>query len=112
MRLESREGQGTTVSLYLPAAKPGQAIAEGIRHPAPAAPRTDATAQTRVVLVVEDDPGVRRFSVDALQSLGFEVIEAPDAASARSQIARNERIDLLFTDVGLPGPTGGPSHAR
>ena len=111
VRLDSREGKGTTVSLYLPAAKPGQEAGEVVRNSAPAAPSAAATSQMRTVLVVEDDPSVRRFSVDALQDLGFEVIEAPDAASAMSQIARNEHIDLLFTDVGLPG-TDGRSLAR
>ncbi len=111
VRLDSREGQGTCVALYLPAAKPEHEVADSVSHSAPAAPRADAMSQTRVVLVVEDDPGVRRFSVDAFQDLGFEVIEAPDAASAMAQIARHEHIDLLFTDVGLPG-TDGRSLAR
>ena len=57
------------------------------------------------VLVVEDEPFIRTATVDYLEDLGYTVFEAKDAASAL-KVLEIEQIDLLFTDVGLPGQTG------
>jgi PAS domain S-box-containing protein len=60
----------------------------------------------RVVLVVEDDPLVRMSAVDMTEALGFTPLEAGDAASALKILGAGARIDVLFTDIGLPGMRG------
>ena len=104
VRLASRPGQGTVVSLFLPRAQ-GAAAA-----PPPAAAELDRSGPKpglrRVVLVVEDEPSVRAFSVEVFRELGFDVLEAEDAGSALRVLAEERPIDLLFTDIGLPGTDG------
>ena len=58
------------------------------------------------ILVVEDDPGVRAYSVETLRDLGFYVREAPNARAALEMLRNDRGIDLLFSDVGLPGMSG------
>jgi CheY-like chemotaxis protein len=59
-----------------------------------------------VVLVVEDDMDVRLFTTDSLRELGFTVLEASDGPSALQQLQHHPEVQLLFTDVGLPGING------
>ena len=67
----------------------------------------DACGQrSESILVVEDNEDVRTFSADALRDYGFNVLEAADAAEALRILEGKTRIDLLFTDIGLPGLTG------
>ncbi|MCP8937256.1 ATP-binding protein [Alsobacter sp. SYSU M60028] len=103
--VESAEGRGTTVSLYLPPAGEAQETAQTDQPPAGAS-ASETPGRDRVALVVEDDPNVRRFSVEALRQLGFEVIEAADAVGAMTALASRPDVDLLFSDVGLPGSDG------
>jgi CheY-like chemotaxis protein len=56
--------------------------------------------------VVEDNDSVRLFTTDTLRDLGFDVIEAVDAAEALKVLDQNKRVDLMFTDIGLPGLNG------
>jgi len=63
------------------------------------------------ILVVEDDDDVRAFSVESLRELGYRVIEAHDGAAALRLLERQPRIDLLFTDVVLPGGLTGAQVA-
>ncbi|HEY6985651.1 MAG TPA: response regulator, partial [Rhodanobacteraceae bacterium] len=65
-----------------------------------------APTGTETILVVEDDPDVRQYTVDALRDLGFCVIEAHDGTSAIRALTDSARVDLLLTDVGLPGLNG------
>jgi CheY-like chemotaxis protein len=60
-----------------------------------------------VILVVEDDEDVRHYTVSSLRELGYRVFEAVDALSALTIFQRESRIDLLFTDLGLPGDMDG-----
>ena len=60
-----------------------------------------------MVLVVEDDERVRAFSVEALSELGYTVLQAPNGAAGLKIIEERDDIDLLFTDVVMPGMTGG-----
>src|SRR5260370_23777902 len=61
---------------------------------------------TELVLVVEDDLEVRRYSVETLKSLGYRVLEAGEPMAALKEIESRNDIDLMFTDVGLPGMNG------
>ncbi len=97
----SEEGQGTTVRLYLPRHHCDQdAPGEEDSQESPPA------SEDEVVLVVEDNPDVRAFSVMCLSELGYEVLQAPDAERALTILRSDKKIDLLFTDVVLPGQTG------
>lgn len=99
--LESTEGIGTAVNLYLPRATV---------HPAPpsaALPDTPAPGVSpRQILVVEDDEVVRRMAVELLRDQGYQVLEASDGAQGMALLERSVSIDLLLSDVGLPGPNG------
>ncbi|MFC4727647.1 hybrid sensor histidine kinase/response regulator [Coralloluteibacterium thermophilus] len=101
VKIYSEPGYGTTVKIYLP-----RSVAEG----EPAADDASADAplgeQQELVLVVEDEPAVRQFSVDALCELGYRVLEADGATSALRQLEAHPDIALLFTDVVMPEVNG------
>jgi PAS domain S-box-containing protein len=61
----------------------------------------------QTVLLVEDEPNVRSLAVDQVRELGYQVLDASDAASALHLLDRHSEIELLFTDVGLPGGMNG-----
>jgi CheY-like chemotaxis protein len=105
--LQSREGEGTRVEIYLPRAQTQverQVKAQGSEGLPP--------GHGERVLLCEDDEGVRLFSGETLRDLGYDVIEAGDAASALQALNEAGRIDLLFTDVVLPGGRTGADLAR
>jgi PAS domain S-box-containing protein len=97
----SEEGVGTTVRLYFPRYMGAAEVHDAA--PTHAAP---ASRSEEVVLVVEDNEDVRAYSVMILRELGYGVIEAVDADSALAVLGGDTRVDLLFTDVVLPGPSG------
>ncbi|MBN8903513.1 MAG: response regulator, partial [Rhodospirillales bacterium] len=82
---------------------------EGTRTPRPSSRSPVSAGET--ILVVEDDEAVRRASVDALQELGYTVLQAPDAMEAIRVLIDRGGIDLLFTDIGLPGGVDGRALA-
>lgn len=98
----SEEGEGTTVKLYFPGHYGDEQPLGGEvdKQDCPTA------SDDEVVLVVEDDPEVRAFSVSSLSELGYRVLQAGDAEAALSILTSDQRVDLLFTDVVLPGRTG------
>ncbi|HMA50587.1 MAG TPA: ATP-binding protein [Magnetospirillaceae bacterium] len=100
----SEVGLGTTVKLYLPRCWPAA-------EPAPPLPtqepREAARAATETVLVVEDDESVLELAIATLGDLGYRVVPARDGAEALRQLAAHPAIELLFTDVGLPGGMNG-----
>jgi PAS domain S-box-containing protein len=100
IKLYSEPGQGTTAKIYLPRIGEG-GVAATAKEWSQATPAGNET-----VLFVEDDPGVRSYTADALRDLGFEVIEASDAPTALDIVGSGRELDLLFTDVGLPGMNG------
>ena len=101
IQVESGVGEGSTFTLYLPQAAEGQVAAP--RAPTP--PSLSGYGST--VLVVEDNAEVRSFATEALRELGFETIFAVDADHALAALAgRHEDIDVVFTDVMMPGKTG------
>jgi PAS domain S-box-containing protein len=102
IKLDSEPGVGTTIRLYLPRYWGQIATDEA------AASDADSALQpgNEIVLVVEDDPGVRAYSVSAARELGYTVLEAHDGPSALAMLERVPAISLMFTDVGLPGMDG------
>jgi PAS domain S-box-containing protein len=101
VRLYSEVGHGTTVKIYLPRMS-GQRDEE--QEANIAVPLRGGLHE--VVLVVEDDNDVRLFTTESLRELGFTVLEARDGPSALKQLERHPEVQLLFTDVGLPGING------
>jgi signal transduction histidine kinase len=99
--LESVEGIGTAVNLYLPRAT-ALAVPASVALPDMPAP----SASPRQILVVEDDEVVRRMAVELLRDQGYQVLEASDGAQGMALLERSAPIDLLLSDVGLPGPNG------
>ena len=101
VKLYSEPKKGTTVKLYFPRYTGGlRAISETVGQVLPSGSRAET------VLVVEDNPDVRAYSVMILRELGYTVLEAEDGDKALEFIRRTGRIDLLFTDVVLPGASG------
>jgi two-component system, NtrC family, sensor kinase len=102
LRIETAPGYGTTIELLLPGGD------------APARQRTVETVPARrgarggeVVLVVEDEPDVRAVVEEGLRALGYETVSAGDAETALEILRRERRIDLLFSDVVMPGTRNG-----
>ncbi|WP_236675529.1 response regulator [Pseudomonas mediterranea] len=99
--IDSDVGKGTTVNLYLPRFL-GEETPESLvdkQHPAPA-------QAGETVLIVEDDPAVRVLVSSVLGELGYTFLEASDANGAVPILQSGQRIDLLISDVGLPGMNG------
>ena len=101
----SEEGKGTTVKLYLPRSDKAE------QHLGRAAKADVPQARGETVMVVEDDPDVRTLSVALLRSFGYEILEAADGESALKILDSAPRVNLLFTDVVLPGGMSGPQLA-
>jgi len=102
VRIYSEVGQGTMVCIYLPRYLGDEEIDESGR--VVAAP-PEAASET--VLIVDDEPTVRMLVVDALGDRGYACIEAEDGPAGLRILQTDERIDLLITDVGLPGGLNG-----
>jgi PAS domain S-box-containing protein len=103
--ISSEPGCGTTVRLYLPQA-------EAPAQPAGQEPTLrDPKARGETILVVEDDPDVRALAISLLQRFGYNVLEAGDGTEALATLQAVSRIDLLFSDVVLPGGMSGPDLA-
>ncbi len=101
-RIDTEQGQGTTISLYLPR-HPETGPAASEQAETKTAPRAEA-GQT--VLVVEDEYAVRMIVLEVLAELGYTALEASDADGALPIIESEQRLDLLISDVGLPGMNG------
>jgi PAS domain S-box-containing protein len=107
VKIYSEVGHGTTVRLYLPRAK-----AEAIPLAEETAIESEGATNEATILVVEDNADVRSVAARQLTELGYRVIEAGDAASALEVLRRDQTIDLLFTDVVMPGGMTGADLAR
>ncbi|MGM0560738.1 MAG: PAS domain S-box protein [Pseudomonadota bacterium] len=106
VRIYSEVGQGTTVRLYFPQAE-GAAPGES-----PDQIHKERRGGQEHILVVEDDELVRKHLVGLLGELNYRVTDSGDAASALDILKQHEDIDLLFTDVIMPGAMNGPDLAR
>lgn len=111
--IESAVGEGTLVRLYLPqlqlARAGGQADAvsqKAIESGAETGPSATAPGAGESILVVEDEGGVRMVLLEVLRELGYVTHEAVDSKSAMRLVDSGVRIDLLVSDVGLPGTNG------
>jgi PAS domain S-box-containing protein len=102
VRIQSSPGEGTTVWLYLPRHSDG----EGALHGPGGSVEVPRAEAGETVLVVEDERAVRTLVVEILRELGYEALEADSARSALHPLEADGRIDLLLTDVGLPGING------
>ncbi|HTH98096.1 MAG TPA: ATP-binding protein [Stellaceae bacterium] len=101
--IDSKLGFGTTMRLCLPRHIGGTAAAGEAPHPpSPVKPAGHAT-----VMVVDDEEAVRMLVTDVLDELGYQVIEAVDGPSALNILHSDTPVDLLITDVGLPGGLNG-----
>ena len=102
LEIESAPGQGTTVGLRLPVA------AKGAEAPAvaPAPSAAEATAQVRRLLIVDDEEPVRGALAAMAESLGHDVVQAGSGREALALLESGREIDLVLTDLGMPGMTG------
>ncbi|MFC0406648.1 PAS domain S-box protein [Roseomonas elaeocarpi] len=107
VRIYSEVGQGTTMCLYLPRHY-GDAAGPDVQPDLADAPRAGAG---ETVLVVDDEPTVRMLVTEVLEDLGYAAIEAADGPSGLKVLQSDARIDLLVTDVGLPGGMNGRQMA-
>jgi len=109
VQLYSEPGQGTSVRIFLAAAPrrdgPDLHASEAETRPA------SMPGGTEKILVVEDDPRVRRIAVSRLTQLGYEIIEASNAAEALDRLGEHGDIALLFTDIVMPGGVTGDELA-
>jgi PAS domain S-box-containing protein len=102
----SEEGHGTTVKLYLPRA--GEATRSGSASREAGIPR----GRGETILVIEDDPDVRGLAVQMLAGLNYHTIDVPDVSGARRVLSGGMPVDLVLSDVVLPGGTSGPEFAE
>lgn len=103
VRIYSEVGEGTTVKIYLPRhfGEEKEEIASPQLQDMPRAQHGE------MVLVVDDEPTIRMLITDTLAELGYRAIEAADAATGLKVLQSDARVDLLISDVGLPGGMNG-----
>jgi CheY-like chemotaxis protein len=99
LELESTVGKGTSATLWLPIADAPAAVVE----PKPA---EVAAGSRAIILVVDDDPLIAMSTVEMLEDLGHQAIEANSAAQALKILKDGQEIDLMLTDQAMPGMTG------
>jgi PAS domain S-box-containing protein len=110
VKIYSEVGQGTTVKIYLP-----RLTREATESSVISDQLSPEAALEETVLVLEDDDDVRTYSAEILRELGYRVLEAHDGPAALRVLDQYARVDILFTDVVLPGGMTGAqvaAHAR
>jgi signal transduction histidine kinase/CheY-like chemotaxis protein len=105
VKLYSEVGHGTTIKMYFPRSAQHEDIEVEQNNLA-------VEGGQETILVAEDDEGVRATVVETLQDLGYRVLKAPDAAAALTIIESGVAVDLLFTDVVMPGPLKSTELAK
>ncbi|MGI4732098.1 MAG: ATP-binding protein [Janthinobacterium lividum] len=104
VRIYSEMGEGTTLCIYLPRHYGSD---EAVDDVAQAATAIEPVGDARMVLVVDDEPTIRMLVIEVLEDLGYRTLEAGDGAAALRILQSGARVDLLVTDVGLPGQMNG-----
>ena len=108
LQIDSEVGRGTHVRIYLP-----RLVAEPVEEEQAEAAAAPHGGGDEVILVCEDDEDVRAYTVELLKELGYQVLEAADGAATLNWLRdADQRIDMLFTDVVLPGTRTGADLAR
>lgn len=105
IKIYSEPGHGTTIRIYLPRSHQAELQVTDTRS-------SPATGGSETILVVEDDLAVQTAVVDMLVDMGYRVLKAPDALSALTILQSGMPVDLLFTDVVMPGAVRSPELAR
>ncbi|WP_299823154.1 PAS domain S-box protein [uncultured Jannaschia sp.] len=104
VRIHSEIGVGTSICLYLPRRQGAEGAEDA---PLVDAPPPAVAKEGQSILVIDDEALVRMLVVDVLTDLGYDVLEASDGEGGLKVLRSNARIDLLVTDVGLPGGLNG-----
>jgi CheY-like chemotaxis protein len=102
VKIYSEIGEGTTVKIYLP-----RHVGEIDKSNTDGAPEVGRAIGSETILVVEDDEALRVHATEILRELGYRVLEAGSGAAALKVLDRNRDIDLLFSDVVMPGGMNG-----
>ncbi len=102
LHIETQVGEGTAVSLFLPAGEHVPAASRDVRR----------SGKAGTVLIVDDDEQVMNVAVDIFDSRGYDVLTANDAGEALGILRRDRPIDVLFSDVMMPGPMNGAELGR
>ncbi|MGV3741261.1 MAG: response regulator, partial [Burkholderiaceae bacterium] len=97
IKIDSTLGLGTTVSIFLPRSMENASVL-------PRIPAGKPAQGNETILIVEDEPAIRMATAEMLSKLGYRTLQAADALSGLQVFQSGERIDLLFTDVVMPGP--------
>ncbi|MCC6071670.1 CHASE domain-containing protein [Massilia sp. GCM10020059] len=105
IQLLSMPGSGTSVVIHLPRSEKAETEAE-------IAPVCDLVGGGETILVVEDDDEVRETAISQLQELGYTVLHAHDGQSAVTMLEGGVQVDLVFTDVVMPGPVSSTALAQ
>jgi signal transduction histidine kinase/DNA-binding response OmpR family regulator len=105
IRIYSEVGSGTTIRIYLPRSMQPEVDVSSSRS-------APVTGGTETILVVEDDPVVQATVVDTLQGLGYRVLRASDGQAALTILQSGIPVDMIFTDVVMPGPVRSVDMAR
>ncbi len=107
IRIYSEEGHGTTVKVYLPRLSAADEVSAVPTAKPPDVAPVPKAEPNETILLVEDNDGVRDYATRVLEELGYHVIGTADAREALELLAKRPEIDLLFTDVVLPGAVTG-----
>ncbi|WP_245964155.1 hybrid sensor histidine kinase/response regulator [Roseovarius spongiae] len=98
--IDSEVGEGAAIRIYLPRSREEEQTTRAVAD-------ADLSGGSETILLVEDDDEVREVTVNMLGDLGYTVLQASDANEALDLLAQERAIDLLFTDVVMPGETNG-----
>jgi CheY-like chemotaxis protein len=105
VKVYSEVGRGTSVKMYFPETTGTPTVSTPV-------PDDDPRGRGEVILLVEDDAQVRALAVRLLRRLGYSVLEARDGDTALALVQPDTKVDLLLTDVMLPGQLTGPRVAE
>jgi CheY-like chemotaxis protein len=109
VELDTESGKGTRVQLFIPVASRGEGEGEGEDESEAAQPPRQTLG---TVLIVEDEPDVLEMAIQIFESLGYDVLSASNAHAALDVLKQEEQIDVLFSDVVMPGGMNGVELAQ